>query len=123
MTHPLKRPLNVVLPGKAVEIFERGEVVLLYVGFVLFEQKVKDAVVHLDEPVNHLRALVDDVLIQILRLGCELGEHLEGLGQEVFRRHVKRVVLFASREFLHLLLQLADQLLSEVDLLLQWSAA
>jgi len=78
---------------------------------------VENVVLQFSHTVHNLSALIDDILVQILRLGCQLSEHLEGLHEEVSSRHVKWVLSVSVAELNHLLLHLIDQLLPEVDLL------
>jgi len=78
---------------------------------------MENVVLQFSHAVHNLGAFIDDVLVQILRLGCQLGEHLEGLHEEISGRHVQWVLSVSVAELNYLLLHLIDQLLPEVDLL------
>lgn len=75
VSHPLKCPLNVVKAGEPIDVLEADEVIAI-AEVVLFrlEYKVEETVVKLSKPVDHLGALVDDVLIEVLGLACEFSD-------------------------------------------------
>ena len=79
MTDPLQGPLDGVEAGIPVDVLQREEIVAAEICHILLENEVEYTVVELGQPVNDLCALVNDVLVEILRLSRQLSKHLEGL--------------------------------------------
>lgn len=75
MADPLKRPLDVINACKPVEVFETGEVVVLGRTLeVSLKHKIEETIVQLSQPVDNLSALVNNVLVEVLRLTCQLND-------------------------------------------------
>ncbi len=77
MSDPFNSPLSVVKSGIFVEILKRGEVILAEDPSLRLEDQVENVALKLSQPINDLSAFVNDILVQILWFGGQLGQHLE----------------------------------------------
>ena len=75
----MQSPLDGVEAGILVDVLERKEIVATEVCHILLENEVENTIVELGQSVNDLCALVNDVLVEILRLSSQLSKHLERL--------------------------------------------